>query len=554
MRKKLLSLALLLAMPSVVMAEEFYLCHDGDGTLPQSGICAYVYDEADYNLSTNWAASDADDGKIGWTDTVLLLDDGGDFTITLATPLAGNKFTIKAAIGETPVLNVASGNALQYGNSGKSDLTIGPGIEFAGWQDANAAIRIIDPLSGIRITGNLFTKANAAVETYAINFYIANAATGGVNGVEVDLNDFQTNGKVEAIRYGVYTTTALNRIGNLNHHHNNFESVKNGLRFYLGAANQDYVLSNGLIPFNVKFDDNTGNHSQAALVGTQAGISEVDGTSSFSRNNFDYCGDAAQDAVNCLQMFYTVGADINDNRLRYQDTATCDGRFIILDWAAVSDLYLSSANNVKRNIMEGANAACGGGCISAYKATDNDIEHNVCLGATGSAYKVGSNESTGNSFTGNTAAAVLNCFAQEDGDNIGNTATWINNLCDSPTGKGFKTVNNSIATESYNLVYNAPANDIALDATDITTDPQLDSAGRPRLKSLYDAGAAHDNIYCGSAEPIGAYELCKGVSMPPPLWFLGTPDSYSLGGGRVHVEYLYVGDEIVYLGVAPIEM
>ena len=82
----------------------------------------------------------------------------------------------------------------------------------------------------------------------------------------------------------------------------------------------------------------------------------------------------------------------------------------------------------------------------------------------------------------------------------------------------------------------------------IATDPLLDSAGRPRLKSLYDAGTAHDNIYCGSGEPIGAYELCKGMTMPPPLWFLGTPDSYSLGGGRLHIELVTFGGESATFG------
>ena len=91
--------------------------------------------------------------------------------------------------------------------------------------------------------------------------------------------------------------------------------------------------------------------------------------------------------------------------------------------------------------------------------------------------------------------------------------------------------------------------------------PLLDSVGRPRLKSIFDAGAAHDNIYCGSGEPIGAYDLCKGVSMPPPLWFLGTPDSYELGGGILHTsaipsgalqdgsEYLLDGTEYLEDGV-----
>ena len=106
---------------------------------------------------------------------------------------------------------------------------------------------------------------------------------------------------------------------------------------------------------------------------------------------------------------------------------------------------------------------------------------------------------------------------------------------------GFATgVRSTNSTDSYNVIHGATTDCANSDGTSrdcgtglITTDPLLDSAGRPRLKSLYDAGTAHDNIYCGSGEPIGAYELCRGVSMPPPLWFLGTPDSYALGGGRL---------------------
>ena len=110
---------------------------------------------------------------------------------------------------------------------------------------------------------------------------------------------------------------------------------------------------------------------------------------------------------------------------------------------------------------------------------------------------------------------------------------------------GVLVVNNSTApSESYNA-FSSPASGLTYDATDITTDPLLDSKGRPRLKSLYDAGYAVDTTYCGDANPIGAYELCKGASMPPPLWFLSTPDSYSLGGGVVHASlHIYDADII----------
>jgi len=121
---------------------------------------------------------------------------------------------------------------------------------------------------------------------------------------------------------------------------------------------------------------------------------------------------------------------------------------------------------------------------------------------------------------------------------------------------GFATgIRSTNSTDNYNVIYGATTDCADSDGTEracgastLTTDPLLDAQGRPRLKSVFDAGTTHDNIYCGSGEPIGAYELCKGVSMPPPLWFLGAPDSYSLGGGRVHVELVTFGGELVTFG------
>lgn len=116
MKKILLTLAFLLITSSAwAYTETFYVCNGGDGSLPETATCATAWDEADFNTSGNWAATDTDDGKIGPNDVVYLLDDGGAFDTTLTTKnsgLSGKPITIMPAPGDTVTLTPSSGKAI----------------------------------------------------------------------------------------------------------------------------------------------------------------------------------------------------------------------------------------------------------------------------------------------------------------------------------------------------------------------------------------------------------------------------------------------------------
>ena len=109
MKKLILTIIILLfTLPCWGATETFYMCHGGDGTLPETAICATAYDEADFNTAGNWDTDDADDGKIGPNDEVLLLDDGGAFNTKLIVQtegLSGKNIVIKNGTGESPVVD-----------------------------------------------------------------------------------------------------------------------------------------------------------------------------------------------------------------------------------------------------------------------------------------------------------------------------------------------------------------------------------------------------------------------------------------------------------------
>jgi hypothetical protein len=90
--------------------ETFYLCATGDGSLPETATCATAWDAADFNTAGNWDTDDANDGKIGPNDRVIVLDDGGVYRAALVpqqSGLSGKAITVIAESGTTPVLSGA---------------------------------------------------------------------------------------------------------------------------------------------------------------------------------------------------------------------------------------------------------------------------------------------------------------------------------------------------------------------------------------------------------------------------------------------------------------
>jgi len=83
--------------------EEFYVCATGDGTKPETPVCATAYDAADFNTAGNWDIDDQDDGKIGPNDLVIFLDDGGKYRSTIYAPITGHaaNITIQGEAGGT---------------------------------------------------------------------------------------------------------------------------------------------------------------------------------------------------------------------------------------------------------------------------------------------------------------------------------------------------------------------------------------------------------------------------------------------------------------------
>ena len=127
--KKLLFIILILlwALPGWGATETFYVCQGGDGTLPETAVCATAWDDVDIDTAGNWAAIDADDAKIGPNDDVLFMDEGGDILFTVLwdikqSGLSGLPITFKNAPGDTPVLDANGQNAAIYSQD-KSYLT-----------------------------------------------------------------------------------------------------------------------------------------------------------------------------------------------------------------------------------------------------------------------------------------------------------------------------------------------------------------------------------------------------------------------------------------------
>ncbi|HBO16742.1 MAG: hypothetical protein UR69_C0001G0293 [Candidatus Moranbacteria bacterium GW2011_GWE2_35_2-] len=487
-----------------VLAEDFYVGfgQGGDG----SGIsCETAKPYEFFNDNSNCGTGD---GKISSGDTVFLCDDTGEFTETLVTPYSCNGFTIKSALGETPLFDVALGNALNFPNIGKSNIVI-DGLTFSGWEDGKSAIYFVDAVGPIEIKNSKFTKSDAEIASYAVNFYIEDGAGGAVGNVDIHDNEFFLNSKVEGIRMGIFTSSTMARVHDVNVHHNKFSNVDKAFRFFMSTEAQSWVPAQGLRPYNIKFDDNEVHTSNAAAVGTAAGITEISGTSSVSRNIITDCGSPDQIRVNCLQLHWVDGVDIVDNVINGVDTATCDGDGIILDWTISNDAYISTNNNVLRNRISNANALCGGRCISIFKGSGNLVANNFCNGTSADGLKIGSNEGAGNIFYNNTVTDVVNCFSLSDGDNIGvPESIWKNNICSQATGYGFKVINNSIVpTESHNLFYDIGLNDIVLDGSDLIHDPKLFPDGTLESDSpAIDAGTDVGFLYSGNAPDIGAFE------------------------------------------------
>ena len=118
---------------ALAYTETFYLRANGNGSAPETP--AGAFDAADFNTAGNWDTDDADDGKIGPNDRVVVLDDDGVIRSLLTiqqSGLSGKPITIQGESGVNPIISA------------------GTDITTAGWADQGGnvwryAIGAVDP-------------------------------------------------------------------------------------------------------------------------------------------------------------------------------------------------------------------------------------------------------------------------------------------------------------------------------------------------------------------------------------------------------------------------
>jgi len=552
MKKKLAALALLLAMPSVAGAKGIYVSHGGTG---DGTSCASARDEAWVTTSTNWG-TDATD--IGDGDYIWLCDDGGTLTDVIAlVGGAGKTYYISPAPGEAPNVGPTGQYGMHAATANRGTFIIDGlnTLNFSGGVGANATPLRFNSQTGFKVLRcQLNTSAYYAMQAYVSAIDAAD--------VEIGWNTFNLGDTTDAIRVTHVGASGMT-YHDWNIHDNHTVNAKN---FFLELPDAA-VHAADLVAYGINFDGNTADNIMASFFSPGSGIGTNGGTSTsyIGYNVTNFCGSTDYTTNNCYQGHHLGDADgwiTIEHNIGYHtyNGDTGDGNFMIFDHTNVDPTLYS------QNLIIQYNKAYdySGSGFSAYRLKNSIMRHNIANGnstattpagdTSDSGFKFAWSEGTGNSAYNNTSwgHAAGAAYKIADAANIGNPEVSLVNNIGAESLYGVLVQNNStVPAESYNA-FSSPASGLTYDATDITTDPLLDSAGRPRLKSLYDAGTAHDNVYCGPGEPIGAYELCKGVSMPPPLWFLGTPDSYSLGGGRLHFDYIYYGAEQVFYGAEPI--
>lgn len=534
MTKKLLLilLTITLSLATNANAETFYVTATGGGTditAAHTG-CATAYRSELFTTAenANWGAGAE---KVSAGDTVYLCSNGGTYATTLVIPAtglgsAGQPITIRNAPGQTPVVLATTGNGMSR-TTGGAFLTV-DGITFAGWADGSSGLLFLEPAGDIIVKNCTFSKSNAATVTFALQITTINTLP-SVSNVEIDHNIFSLNLNTEAIRFTISNTTADSIIHDVNIHSNTFGDIKYAARMYLNPAAYTWILAGGRRPYNIKFNDNVITKTDGSAFKPEAGMTVANGgVSEVKRNWITDCGSDTRDATNCLQMHYTNATEITDNYIGDITSHSCDGVGIILDRTVGSDAYLSTDNLVARNTIIGINSTvCTGAGIQVYRGTGNIVENNVIDGqGRGRGLQLDGAISSNNLFYNNTVVNVVDCFSLNDyANNVGAAASiWTNNICSTASIHGFRVVDNSTApTESYNVIYNVPSNDVTLSGTDQTANPLFLAAGDYRLhfdSPARGSGTALDLPYDllrrpipATAPDIGAYQS-NYVNMP----------------------------------------
>jgi len=553
MKKKLLALSLCLLLPNVAGAEVFYACPSGTGMADGSSFA---------NCCNGIADTDCVPSPL---DTVYLCGAFGATTINTIGTDDSNRITYDGSCPGGPA------------GSFTGTLTCGSSADWLTFRDiaqtsASGACVFINGSDGIKFEfADIDTCAAACVNLSATadaddlaidQSAISNCAAGGLTLIDT------TAAGVSWDRVSITNTTwdSCDTVTDA--------TDRGCIRMTIGAAAPDTTTIVDLLLDHNDFYDCDGAEGIACIdVGWQTVASGgarraavVDPVITYNRTmgTDNYSGMILKHASNQtthhnnfsnntgngggMVQFYSTNGTISLNTCSNNTPGTIDGGGIDMDhgnYGIIIEKNTCTDNNGNAEINSGYG-------IMILDSEALTVRHNYLPGNK-YAFYLGENAglTTTNSIYNNTGPN-----SDLDAVYIASTMTdslynFQNNILIGSGRYGMNNIGNTAQTADYNLTYGNVSGDYfqqAAGAHDLTVDPLLDSTGRPRLKSLYDAGAATDTTYCGQGNPIGAWELCKGVSMPPSLWFLGTPDSYSLGGGRVHIELVTFGGESVTFG------
>jgi len=553
MRKKLLTVALLL-LPSVVGAANYYVREDGTAADKSEALGCMI-------ASTAMSPATASSELYSADDVIYLCNDGGAISTMITITSSGTSGHPIIYDGQPPGQSIPTiidrnggvGDGL-YGTA-KNNLTVRNLILR---EAASYGLHLVQT-STPAVTGITVENVEALFNGLTGSYIEATSVLSTISGIRYSQCNFSDNGKHGADVKGnwsdvEYSYVTANRNGSL--------AAGHGLSSHphVSSVTTGWTLVGGTI------------YSRSVSNDTVQKVIDRTGLAVLTHNDGAYATLASGEwDQNSTTLYINIGADPAGKTISYV-RGVASG--IVYD-------HCTAEGNIASVAGEGHGIAFDDGSaggIIRYSTSRNN-EGAGFQNQWGDNCTISDSLTTGNALGGVRTTGYHDNFIISSVTSFQNTQHGINLGSPAYTGTTiYNTIsaNNTLLgisgyagltamTNTYNsLTYgngSGSTNNVTNTGLITTANPLLDAQGRPRLKSLYDAGTTQDNIYCGSGEPIGAYELCKGVSMPSPLWFLGMPDSYSLGGGKLRAsaipsgalqdgsEYLLDGTEYLEDGV-----
>lgn len=228
----------------------------------------------------------------------------------------------------------------------------------------------------------------------------------------------------------------------------------------------DATIDDGLMPTNMRVTNNTATDCKRGITVSWA----QEGDNCCSNNALIRTGGPTTGALNVIQTATCLGGKISGNHIDGCETNDGgDGAGIILDWGypnASEDRY-SIGVLVEENTVLNCRHSAEAPAVAIWRAQDCVIRDNrLSDGISG--VSLSNPECTGNVIKKNT---VINMSKRSYATRIsGAECTITHNIFDTAP-KGFEIVSGSAPIENNNYVVNVGSNDIFLDDTDITDDP-----------------------------------------------------------------------------------